>query len=124
MKNRRYRYILFLLPLLALGACKDKKQITIVDDKFEAIDTYLNIPHQPYNYANPELPPFFNNQFIQFQNNSPIDNPVTNWGATLGRVLFYDKDLSINSTISCASCHNQSVGFTDTSMFSQGFNVY
>ena len=33
--------------------------------------------------------------------------------ATLGRVLFYDKQLSINNTVSCASCHKQSIAFAD-----------
>ena len=32
------------------------------------------------------------------------DNPVTDEGATLGRVLFYDKRLSFNNRISCGSC--------------------
>jgi cytochrome c peroxidase len=40
--------------------------------------------------------------------------------ATLGRVLFYDKKLSANDTVSCASCHQQSHGFSDTSRFSAG----
>jgi cytochrome c peroxidase len=31
----------------------------------------------------------------------------------LGRRLFYDKDLSLNSTKSCASCHNPSFAFSD-----------
>lgn len=40
-------------------------------------------------------------------------NPVTNEGATLGRVLFYDVALSIDNTVSCSSCHAQSHGFSD-----------
>jgi cytochrome c peroxidase len=40
---------------------------------------------------------------------------------TLGRVLFYDKQLSINNSISCASCHKQSLAFTDNARFSKGF---
>jgi cytochrome c peroxidase len=40
--------------------------------------------------------------------------------ATLGRVLFYDKKLSANDTVSCASCHQQAQGFSDTSRFSAG----
>lgn len=32
---------------------------------------------------------------------------------SLGKRLFYDKRLSIDSTVSCASCHKQSVGFAD-----------
>ena len=53
--------------------------------------------------------------------NTPAANPVTNAGATLGRVLFYDRRLSLNDTISCASCHQQSKGFSDPARFSVGF---
>ncbi len=41
--------------------------------------------------------------------------------ATLGRVLFYDKKLSVNDTISCSSCHQQALGFADAARFSPGF---
>ena len=53
--------------------------------------------------------------------NTPVSNVVTNAGATLGRVLFYDKRLSVNDTVSCASCHVQANGFGDTRRFSVGF---
>ena len=42
--------------------------------------------------------------------------------ATLGRVLFYDKHLSLNNSISCGSCHIQSHAFGDTSQQSIGLN--
>ncbi len=41
--------------------------------------------------------------------------------ATLGRVLFYDNRLSKNNSIACASCHQQSAGFADPEILSQGF---
>jgi cytochrome c peroxidase len=41
--------------------------------------------------------------------------------ATLGRVLFYDRNLSINNSLSCASCHKQSLAFADNVAFSVGF---
>lgn len=47
-------------------------------------------------------------------------NPITNAGATLGRVLFYDTALSITNTFSCASCHEQSLGFSDPGVLSDG----
>jgi cytochrome c peroxidase len=36
---------------------------------------------------------------------------ITNTGATLGRLLFYDKRLSRNNTVSCSSCHQQAYAF-------------
>ncbi|MDB4906155.1 MAG: hypothetical protein JWO05_939 [Gemmatimonadetes bacterium] len=53
--------------------------------------------------------------------NTPASNPVTDAGATLGRVLFYDVRLSANNTVSCASCHQQRFGFSDTARVSRGF---
>lgn len=59
---------------------------------------------------------------MPYQDNTPAFNPITDAGATLGRVLFYDKNLSINNTISCASCHQQDKGFSDPNQFSIGFD--
>ncbi len=87
----------------------------------EILNRYVNLPANPMNYSSPALPSFFNNAFITIQNNTPADNPVTDWGATLGRVIFYDKLVSLNNSISCASCHQQQFGFTDTARLSAGF---
>ncbi len=49
-------------------------------------------------------------------------NPiVSNEIARLGRVLFYDNRLSKNNSISCASCHKQTLGFADDVALSEGF---
>ncbi len=43
----------------------------------------------------------------------PENNPLTLEGVALGRMLFYDTRLSKDSSISCATCHQQSKAFTD-----------
>lgn len=43
----------------------------------------------------------------------PADNPMTADKVALGRFLFYDRRLSGNGTQACASCHVQSLAFTD-----------
>jgi cytochrome c peroxidase len=53
--------------------------------------------------------------------NTPASNPVTDAGATLGRVLFYDRRLSANDGVACGSCHVQALGFSDTARLSRGF---
>ena len=53
--------------------------------------------------------------------NSPAGAKPSKEAATLGRVLFYDKRLSVNDAKACASCHNQSVDFADSTRFSVGF---
>jgi cytochrome c peroxidase len=68
------------------------------------------------NYENQPLPPYI------AKDNTPLNNEITDLEATLGRVLFYDKQLSVNHTISCASCHHQEFGFSDTALASVGVN--
>jgi cytochrome c peroxidase len=81
----------------------------------------LNLPATPYRYANVELPAHFTPPGRN-DDNTPPDNPLTDDGATLGRVLFYDKRLSANNTTSCGSCHVQAHAFADSKRFSSGFH--
>ena len=55
-----------------------------------------------------------------FWDTTPESNPVTDAGAALGRVLFYDKRLSATNTHSCGSCHQQRYGFADSRPLSVG----
>lgn len=43
----------------------------------------------------------------------PVDNPMSDVKVELGRWLFYDKRLSINGSMSCETCHLQTLAFTD-----------
>lgn len=67
------------------------------------------------NYANQPKP-----NYILKDNSS--GNRITDAKATLGRVLFYDKQLSIDNSISCGSCHKQESAFSDTALASKGVN--
>ncbi len=67
------------------------------------------------NYANQSVPAYITKD-------NTLGNGITNKGATLGRVLFYDKNLSSNNTISCASCHQQANAFSDGAVASSGVN--
>jgi cytochrome c peroxidase len=85
------------------------------------------LPDPPIDYASLDatIPPHFlrsTEGTVTFSDNSPPDNPITNAGATLGRVLFYDRRLSANDRVACASCHRQEFGFGDTARFSAGLN--
>ncbi|MFY0604829.1 MAG: cytochrome-c peroxidase [Flavobacteriaceae bacterium] len=82
----------------------------------------LNLPATSFNYANVQLPGYFLNNDLAREDNTPNNNPITNSGATLGRVLFYDKKMSLNNTVSCASCHVQEDGFSDANVLSTGFD--
>lgn len=94
------------------------------DNDYQVVNSYESIkatfgtninPDNLANYANQPIP-----SYITRINGT--NNPITDKGATLGRVLFYDKKLSSNNTISCASCHQQANAFSDTAIASQGVN--
>ena len=52
----------------------------------------------------------------------PHDNPMSAEKVELGRLLFYDKQLSANNEMACATCHIQEKGFTDGKALSPGVN--
>jgi cytochrome c peroxidase len=50
----------------------------------------------------------------------PTSNPLTAEGVRLGRDLFFEKALSLDYTISCASCHRPEFAFADKAPLSRG----
>ncbi len=119
---KRINY-LFISMLVSLFACTDKPLVVSEDE-------VLSLPSQPYDYQNLQLPVGTSANFSIFSNFDLVNGEVlfssnkldiTQWGATLGRVLFYDKKLSLNNTVSCGSCHHQDKGFADGLQFSTGF---
>ena len=79
------------------------------------------LPDVPFQYER-EVPDFIQNFFSGWGSSTPSNSfeTVTNDGATLGRVLFYDKKLSLDETISCGTCHIQEFSFADGLEVSEG----
>jgi len=50
----------------------------------------------------------------------PADNPPTAETLALGRRLYYDPILSLDKTVSCATCHDPRYGFADPKPVSEG----
>jgi cytochrome c peroxidase len=116
MKNQ---IIFGLFAICGLTSCSNNS-----DDNYEEIPSYPFVEAEfgssidlenLANYANQSVPAYI------IKDNSQ-GNAITDKGATLGRVLFYDKNLSSNNTISCASCHKQEFAFSDTNVASTGVN--
>ncbi len=78
-------------------------------ESYAMMSQYLDIPESPLEYKL-DFPDYYNTDFTLY------DKDI----ATLGRVLFYDKNLSDDRTISCASCHKQEIAFSDDVAFSRG----
>lgn len=66
----------------------------------------------PYEFSYPSN---FGNRFT-----IPANNPMTKQGVHLGRMLFYEKKLSVDNSMNCATCHQQQLAFTDGKAFSVG----
>lgn len=133
MKNYVLPLCLVLLIFISCSTDGDYEDVltddeqNIINEDNDQIDNntsnaFLNLPDSPFNYANIILPNFFLDNDVRNEDNTPNNNAITDNGSTLGRVLFYDTKLSLNNTISCASCHIQENGFSDPNQFSTGFN--
>lgn len=86
--------IAFLITTLLVISCR-KKQTVSEEAGYSGKPV---LPEEPYDYLR--------------SSNDDL--------ATLGRVLFYDKSLSQNNSVACASCHQQSKAFCDNLKFSTG----
>lgn len=54
--------------------------------------------------------------------NFPKDDPPTPEKVELGRLLYFDKRLSMENSVSCATCHDPHQGWTDHEVVSTGFH--
>jgi cytochrome c peroxidase len=100
---------------ITLAACNRNPQVEYFyyePEDYELLSEHLNLPAVPPVYT-AELPTHLARQGL-------FARPVNSNKATLGRVLFYDKNLSKDKTISCGSCHQQSLGFGDNKAVSAG----
>jgi cytochrome c peroxidase len=79
-------------------------------------DPETALPGQTATPVNLEYPSYFGTPLI------PSSNPTTKEGIRLGRMLFYEKKLSGNNSMSCGSCHKQKFAFADSSAFSKGID--
>ena len=112
--------LLFCVGLLTFTACNknESAETTAIADSYPSVIAAFSGKidlNNLNNYANQIIP-----SYITKDNSA--GNPITDKGATLGRVLFYDKNLSANNTISCSSCHIQANAFGDVATSSDGIN--
>lgn len=91
-----FSLIATFLIIISVISCKKYELKNNVDS--EAYASTPTLPESVENYVN-----------------SNNDN-----AATLGRVLFYDRNLSLNNSVACGSCHQQAKAFCDNLQFSVG----
>jgi cytochrome c peroxidase len=116
MKNK----IFVLLFALFLASCSNSSDTA----DYVTIDPYPNVTNtfsgkidlnKLQNYANQTVPAYITKD-------NTVGNVITDKGATLGRVLFYDNSLSSTNAVACASCHIQANAFGDVAIASDGIN--
>lgn len=97
-------------------ACNKQDTNTAATTQYTAIKSRFGSkidPNNLQNYARQPIPAYVT------KDNSR-GSILTDAKATLGRVLFYDKNLSIDNSVSCGSCHKQEFAFGDTALSSAG----
>jgi cytochrome c peroxidase len=105
--NFTYRFLFIcLIAISLLSSCEDEK--TPEGD-------LTAIPYSPTPY-HIKIPDYFPEMPI------PADNPMTEEGVDLGRHIFFDNILSGNQSMSCSSCHNPKLAFTDGKASSTGID--
>jgi cytochrome c peroxidase len=92
----------FVVVFFFFVSCKKEEIITPISKDAFVFDQPTTFPKPVYTYTN---------------------NPITLKGYELGRFLFYDPILSLDSSISCSTCHAQQHGFADHNIpLSKGVN--
>jgi cytochrome c peroxidase len=110
--NHKMKKILAILTIvLIVIACSKENPVSGCEDCVEDDRIQGDYNPQPYELNIPEWMP---DPFI------PEDNPLTEAGVALGRHLFFDPILSADSSMSCASCHDPQLAFTDGEAVSTG----
>lgn len=121
-------FLFFAICVISIYSCTDSSLTPDWNLPSPIIGVPI-LPASPYNYSSIILPQHLTVNVLggadqaaaMVSDNTPADNAITDDGATLGRVLFYDKYLSRNGTIACSSCHIAANGFSDPAQHSLGF---
>lgn len=86
-----WRFTFIMLMGMGFASCTKDVEMNVDFNALASVVTPFGFPDIPY----------------------PEDNAFTTERWALGKMLFYDKRLSLDSTISCASCHQQEKGWAN-----------
>ncbi len=108
--------LFFALALLVAASCRKTESNVLNDDDalLYLLQTERVLDTRPFGYKT-ELPAYL--RAVGMENPQIDDDKVA-----LGRALFYDKQLSRDGSVSCASCHRQNRAFSDNVAFSPGID--
>ncbi len=105
--------LLVLAGFVLFSSCNGDAEDPQPCDNCNGEDDVIEAVYQPTAHTF-DLPNGFPDPIV------PSDNPMTEEGVALGRMLFFDPILSSDSSMSCASCHQPALSFTNGMAVSQG----
>lgn len=112
MHSRFIQLVVFLFAAFLTGCSPESDETepwTAIREEFgNTID-----PENPEQYADQTQPAYITRDNTR-------GNAIDNEQATLGRVLFYDKQLSVDNSVSCSSCHQQQEAFGAQALSNDG----
>jgi cytochrome c peroxidase len=110
--------VLFFVSILSLFAACKKNETLVIDSNSPELNDLVTLSKylkEPENLNNYQVTlPFY------LKAVGMTDPQISNEKAALGRVLFYDKNLSKDGKIACANCHKPNLAFSDDQTFSTG----
>lgn len=111
-------WVLALTGTLLLSGCSKEQQPGLEDPEEVRLPS---LPDALYPYSQQGFPEAWQNDpgLALFGGTGDLEG-ITDAGATLGRVLFHDTQLSADNTVSCGSCHRQEHAFADAAVGSLG----
>jgi cytochrome c peroxidase len=96
---------IFLLAFFSLWACQSDRDTDLRNTTYSPTPVKASKPH--------DFPPMI----------IPEDNPLSAEGIALGKKLFFDPILSRDSSVSCGTCHQPKLAFTDALAQSKGMEA-
>ena len=102
--NKVFFIIAFLYMIICFSCSNDAENQDLTLIPYTTYNYELNIPEE---FPSVEI---------------PANNPITKEGVALGRRLFFDPILSADSSMSCSTCHQTQLSFTDNQAFSKGID--
>ena len=111
MTLRPWSTVLFSTLLGCLAGCAPGPEPDLIDANAVLTPT---LPETPADYEGMGFPDsWLNDPALALFGGFGNDAEITDEGATLGRVLFHDAQLSADNSVSCGTCHQQAHAFAD-----------
>lgn len=104
--------VLYAVEEPGQNASRDEHGAASVEEQSEALAKLM--PDREVGKVPPEIDPVVWEAFV------PKDNALTGDRVALGQKLYFDKRLSADGTVSCATCHDVTRGLTDQRAVSEG----